>query len=403
MEDSGREVIVMTLVRPENPQQARMVRLLRDDGPRSRVELGDTLGLSRSTLTTELDRLVTRGLVETAGLAASRGGRRSSLLRLAAGVRFAGVVVAADRITVAVTDGELNVLAETGEPADVRGGPEPVIGRAVDLLDKLRAELGVAEFTGVGVALPGPVDGDGTSIAPAALPGWQRFPVRDAFATELGCPALVDNDANVLALGEQHAGIGRTFDDFLYLKLGTAIGCGLVLGGTLYRGATSSAGDIAHLPIGEDGPTCVCGEVGCLEAYSGDAGLVRAALAAARSGRSSALSARLTTAGTLTVPDVAAAATAGDPAAQELVRDAARRLGRVLVGLVSFFNPGIVVIGGAPDGLGHILLSEIRGVVYRRSAPQATGTMPVVLSDLAERAGLVGTARLASEHVFTSG
>ncbi|MEV6811224.1 ROK family transcriptional regulator [Micromonospora sp. NPDC051296] len=391
----------MTLIRPENPQQARLVRLLRDDGPRSRVELGDTLGLSRSTLTTELERLVARGLVETAGPAASRGGRRSSLLRLAGGVRFGGVVIAADRITVAITDGELNVLAETGEPADVRGGPEPVIGRAVDLVEKLRAELGVTELTGVGVALPGPVDGD-TSIAPAVLPGWQRFPVRDAFATELGCPALVDNDANVLALGEQHAGIGRTFDDFLYLKLGTAIGCGLVLGGTLYRGATSSAGDIAHLPLGEDGPACVCGEVGCLEAYAGDAGLVRAALAAARSGRSAALASRLTAAGTLTVPDVAAAATAGDAAAQSLVRDAARRLGQVLVGLISFFNPGIVVIGGAPDGLGHVLLSEIRGVVYRRSAPQATGTMPVVLSDLADRAGLVGAARLASEHVFAT-
>lgn len=115
------------------------------------------------------------------------------------------------------------------------------------------------------------------------------------------------------------------------------------------------------------------------------------------------LAARLAETGTLTVPDIASAATAGDPAAQALVRDAARRVGRVLVGLVSFFNPGIVVIGGAPDGLGHILLSEIRGVVYRRSAPLATGTMPVVLSDLADRAALVGAARLASDHVFTSG
>ncbi|MFI7080532.1 ROK family transcriptional regulator [Micromonospora sp. NPDC049903] len=389
----------MALLRPENPQQARLVRLLRDEGPRSRVELGDLLGLSRTTLTTELDRLVARGLVETAGPAASRGGRRSSLLRLAAGVRFVGVLVGADRISVAVTDGELNVLAETSEPADVRRGPEPVIGRCVELVGKLRAEAGGGEPTGVGVALPGPVD-NGASIAPTALPGWQRFPVRDAFAAELGCPALVDNDANVLALGEQHAGIGRTFDDFLYLKLGAAIGCGLVLGGTLYRGSTSSAGDIAHLPLSEDGPTCACGEVGCLEAYCGDAGLTRAATAAARTGRCAPLAARLTEAGTLTVSDVAAAALAGDPTAQALVRDAARRLGQVLVGLVSFFNPGIVVIGGAPEGLGHILLAEVRGVVYRRSAPTATGTMPVVLSDLADRAGLVGAARLASEHVF---
>ncbi|MFI7607901.1 ROK family protein [Micromonospora sp. NPDC049366] len=394
----------MVLVRPENTQQARLVRLLRDDGPRSRVELGDALGLSRSTLTVELERLVARGLVETAGPAASRGGRRSSLLRLGGGVRFAGVVVAPDRVTVAVTDGELNVLAEATEPVDVRTGPEAVTGRAVELVDKLRVELGIPELTGVGIGLPGPVSAEaGASVAPTALPGWQRFPVRDAFATELGCPAVVDNDANVLALGEQHTGIGRTVEDFLYVKLGTAIACGLVLGGTLYRGATSSAGDIAHLPLGEDGPTCVCGESGCLEAYCGDAGLVAAALAAARAGRSAELAGRLAAAGTLTVRDVAAAATAGDPAAQTLFRDAARRIGRVLVGLVSFFNPGIVVIGGAADGIGHILLAEIRSVVYRRSAPLATGTMPVVLSDLGGRAGLVGAARLVSEQVFATG
>ncbi|WBB67003.1 ROK family transcriptional regulator [Micromonospora sp. WMMD812] len=394
----------MVLVRPENTQQARLVRLLRDDGPRSRVELGNALGLSRSTLTTEVERLVARGLVENAGLAASRGGRRSSLLRLAGGVRFASVVVAPDRVSVAVTDGELNILAEAGDAVDVHSGPESVIGRAAELVEKLRAELGVSELTGVGVGLPGPVGVEGgTSAAPAVLPGWQRFPLRDAIAAELGCPAVVDNDANVLALGEQHAGIGRTFDDFLYLKLGTAIGCGLVLGGTLYRGATSSAGDIAHLPLGEDGPPCACGETGCLEAYCGDAAVVGAALTAAGTGRSPALAARLATAGALTVRDVAVAATAGDPAAQTLVRDAARRVGRVLVGLVSFFNPGIVVIGGATDGLGHILLAEIRSVVYRRSAPLATGTMPVVLSDLAGRAGLVGAARLVSEQVFATG
>ncbi|SCE98336.1 ROK family protein [Micromonospora coriariae] len=98
--------------------------------------------------------------------------------------------------------------------------------------------------------------------------------------------------------------------------------------------------------------------------------------------------------------DVAGAATAGDPAARTVVRDAARRLGRVLVGLVSIFNPGIVVIGGAVDGLGHVLLAEIRAVVYRRSAPLTTGTMPIVLSDLAGRAGVVGAARPTSECVF---
>ncbi|MGK5441767.1 ROK family protein [Micromonospora sp. URMC 105] len=393
----------MVPVRPENAYQARLLRLLRDDGPRSRVELGDAVGLSRSRLIAEVDRLVELSLVETAGPAASRGGRRSSLLRIAGPVRFAGVVIGTDRLTVAVTDGELNVLAELREPADVRSGPGPVVARAGELVGKLRAELGLAQLTGVGVGLPGPVAfREGTPLAPGALPGWHGFPVRDTLGAELGCPTLVDNDANVMALGEQHAGIGRTFDDFLYVKLGTAIGCGLVLRGAVHRGATSGAGDIAHLRIGDDGPGCGCGEAGCLEAYCAEAGLVGAALDAARSGRSPALADRLAATGTLTMADVTGAAAGGDPAVQAVVRDAGRRLGQVLVGLVSFVNPGIVIIGGAPDGLGHTLLAEIRAVVYRRSAPLTTGTMPIVLSDLGERAGLVGAARLISEQAFTA-
>ncbi|MEV0153914.1 ROK family transcriptional regulator [Micromonospora sp. NPDC050686] len=392
----------MVVVRPENPHQARLLRLLRDDGPRSRAELGDAVDLARSRLAGELDRLIERGLVENAGPAASRGGRRSPLLRVAGSVRFIGVTVAPDRIDLALTDGELNVLARTGEPADVRGGPEAIVTRVVELIGKLRAEAGVDRLTGVGVGLPAPVAfAEGMPVSPPALPGWHRFPVREALAAELGCPVLVDNDANVMALGEKHAGTGRAFEDFLYVKLGSAIGCGLVLGGTVYRGATSGAGDIAHLRLADDGPPCGCGESGCVEAYCGDAALVREATAAARSGRSGPLADRLAEAGGLTVTDVARAATGGDTSAQAMVRAAARRLGQTLVGLVSFFNPGIVIIGGVVPGIGPVLLAEIRGVVYRRSAPLATGNMPIVLSDLDDRAGVVGAARLISDHLLT--
>ncbi len=392
----------MTMIGPENADQARLLCLLRD-GPRSRVELTDALGLPRGRFGAEVDRLAAQGLVETAGPAASRGGRRSSLLRIAEQVRFGAVTLGEGRLEVALTDGELNILARHAASIDVRLGPEPVVGHAVELLAKLRAEAGLGRLTGVGVALPAPVSvRDGTPVSPPALPGWHQFPIRDTIAAELGCPVQVDNDANVMALGEHQAGTGRAFDDFLYVKLGNAVGCGLVLGGALYRGATSGAGDIGHLQLTEDGPLCVCGNTGCVEAYCGDAALVREAVTAARAGRSTALGDRLAVAGALTVNDVAAAATGGDPTAQTLVRDAARRLGQVLVGLVSFVNPAIVIIGGAPPGIGPVLLAEIRGVVYRRSTPLATGAMPIVLSDLDDRAALIGASRLISDQVFTA-
>jgi predicted NBD/HSP70 family sugar kinase len=240
-------------------------------------------------------------------------------------------------------------------------------------------------------------------VSPPIMPGWNNFPVRETFSAELGCPVLVDNDVNIMALGEKHSGLAKSVDDFLFVKLGTGIGCGIVVGGEVYRGVSGSAGDIGHIRVDDAGPICMCGNTGCLEAFCGGAALARDALTAARSGSSDELAGLLARAGTLTAADVATAAAAGDPVAVGMVRDSGRRVGGVLAGLVSFFNPGLVVIGGGVAGFGHPLLAEIRGVVYRRSLPLATGNMPIVLSELGGAAGVVGAARLISDRVFSAG
>jgi glucokinase-like ROK family protein len=394
----------MSVVRPENAHQARLLRLLRDDGPRSRAELGDGVELSRSKLALEIDRLVERGLVDTGGLAASRGGRRSSIVQIAGRTRFLGIDIGATSIDVAVTNGELGILSHMSEPIDIRQGPEVVIGQALDLVSKLRTDDLAPGLVGAGVGVPGPVSfREGVPVSPPIMPGWNQFPVREAFSAELGCPVLVDNDVNIMALGERHAGIARSAEDFLFVKIGTGIGCGIVVDGEVYRGVSGCAGDIGHIRVDDDGPTCACGNTGCLEAFFGGTALARDAVAAARSG-SEHLAGRLAAAGTLTAADVADAAEAGDPVAVGMVRDGGRRVGQVLASLVSFFNPGLVVIGGGvAGGLGHALLAEIRGVVYRRSLPLATGNLPIVLSEMGGRAGVVGAARLISDHVFSAG
>ncbi|SDZ25458.1 ROK family protein (putative glucokinase) [Micromonospora pattaloongensis] len=388
---------------PENPHQSQVLRLLRDNGPASRAELGDAVGLSRSKVATELDRLLERGLIETVGPAASRGGRRSSIVRIAAATRFLSVNIGATTIDLAVTDGELRVLSRVTERTELRLGPTAVIGQALELINKVRADSGTTRFTGAGIGIPGPVSfREGVPVSPPFMPGWHRFPVREMFSTELGCPVLVDNDVNIMALGEKHAGIAKSFDDFLFVKIGAGIGAGIVVGGAVYRGANGCAGDIGHTAVDEEGPLCVCGNVGCLEAYFGGAALTRDALAAARSGRSDHLAEQLDQAGTLTAVDVAHAAAAGDPVAIGLVRDGGRRVGQVLASLVSFFNPGMIVIGGGLAGMGHALLAEIRSVVYRSSLPLATGDMPIVLSEMGDQAGLVGATRMVSDHVLTT-
>ena len=110
-------------------------------------------------------------------------------------------------------------------------------------------------FVGAGAGVPGPVSfREGVPVSPPIMPGWNHFPVRETLAAELGCPVLVDNDVNIMALGEKHAGLARSVDDFLFVKIGTGIGCGIVVAGEVYRGVSGSAGDIGHIRVDDNGP-----------------------------------------------------------------------------------------------------------------------------------------------------
>ncbi|GLZ01314.1 ROK family transcriptional regulator [Actinoplanes sp. NBRC 103695] len=379
----------------------RVLRLLRDEGPVSRAELGDRLELTRPRLLAEVERLVAAGLIAEAGMAASRGGRRSTLVELHPRLRFAAVDLGASSIDIEVTNGRLEPVAAYRETADIRQGPKVILHRVSELLAKARTDGAFDKLDAVGIGVPGPVSyRDGVPVSPPIMPGWDRYPVREVLAREHGCPAVVDNDVNIMAIGERHGGVAHSVDDFLFVKIGTGIGCGIHLAGDVYRGVDGCAGDIGHIQVDSHGPICSCGNTGCLEALFSGSALSRDAIAAARSGESPSLAERLAANGELGARDVAEGAAEGDVTCIRLIRDGGRRVGSVLATLVSFANPSMIVIGGGLALLGHILLAEIRSVVYRRSLPLATGNLPVVLSELGSRAGVTGAAVLASDTCF---
>jgi len=390
-------------VAPVATVRHRLLALLRDAGPLSRAELADRLQVPRPRLQAELDALLATDLVRDGGPAASRGGRRSTLVELNPGVRFAAVDLGASSIDVEITDGRLEPVAAAQEPADIRTGPQAILRRVNELLAKFAADGAYTRLHGIGIGVPGPVSfREGVPVSPPIMPGWDRYPVRELLGRAHGCPVVVDNDVNIMAIGERYGGVARSVDNLLFVKIGTGIGCGIYLHGEVYRGTDGCAGDIGHIQVESHGPVCSCGNAGCLEALFGGAALARAATAAARSGASPALAERLAANGAVTAADVADGLAEGDVTCIGLVRDGGRRVGTVLAGLVSFANPSMIVIGGGLAGLGHILLAEIRSVVYRRSLPLATGNLPVVLSELGGRAGVVGAAVLASDYAFGS-
>lgn len=384
-----------------DPSQVRLLRLLRDGGPLSRAELGDRLEIPRTRLLAEIDRLIAAEILTEAGPAESRGGRRSTLVELNPRLRFAGVDLGATSIDVEVVDARMETVAAYSEPADIRVGPKAILHRVNELLSKAKVDGAFECLDAVGIGVPGPVSfRDGVPVSPPIMPGWDRFPVREFLSREHGCPAVVDNDVNIMAIGERHGGVAHSVDDFLFVKIGTGIGCGIHLAGQVYRGSDGCAGDIGHIQVDSQGPVCSCGNAGCLEALFSGAVLAAQALTAAQAGSSPSLEERLRAQGTLTAHDVALGAMEGDIACIQMIRDGGRRVGGVLAGLVSFVNPSMIVIGGGLAQLGHLLLAEIRSVVYRRSLPLATGNLPVVLSELGSRAGVAGAAVLASEIAF---
>ena len=388
-------------MRTVDPLHVRLLRLLRDEGAVSRAELGDRLQMPRPRLLAELERLVSLGYVAEAGLAASRGGRRSTLVELSPHLRFAAVDLGASSIDVEVVNGRLETVAAYTEAADIRSGPKVTLQRVNVLLHKAKVDGAYERLDAVGIGVPGPVSfRDGVPVSPPIMPGWDRFPVRELLTREHGCPAVVDNDVNIMAIGERHGGVAHSVDDFLFIKIGTGIGCGIYLHGEVYRGTDGCAGDIGHIQVDPNGPMCSCGNLGCLEAVFSGAALAREATVAARTEVAPALAERLAARGVVTALDVAQGAIEGDVTCIQLIRDGGRRVGSVLAGLVSFTNPSMIVIGGGLAQLGHILLAEIRSVVYRRSLPLATGNLPVVLSELGPRAGVAGAAVLASDVAF---
>jgi hypothetical protein len=256
---------------------------------RSRSELVVRTGLSRAIVAQRVSELIDRGLVAEGETGPSTGGRPPRQLAFTAD---AGHVLVADlgatSIDVAVTSLDGRILGHHDEPAEIAAGPDACLQRVDELFDQLRASARSlpGRLWGVGIGVPGPVEfSTGRPISPPIMPGWDGYPVRERFAARYDAPVWVDNDVNVLALGEWRSGIAVGHDNVVVVKIGTGIGAGIISDGRLHRGAQGSAGDVGHIQVVDDASVvCRCGNIGCLEALSGGAALARSGIAAARRG-----------------------------------------------------------------------------------------------------------------------
>ncbi|MBF8187958.1 ROK family transcriptional regulator [Nonomuraea sp. K274] len=364
----------------------QILQLIRHGTCRTRKQLIEYTGLSRSTITDRVDRLIDARYIHESGVATSGGGRPPSVLDIDATKRLMLVAdLGAAHARVALTDLAARPMAEERAEMRIDRGPEAVLSWVRDAFQRLLDRCGrpQSDVCGIGLDLPGSVDHTaGRVIRSFLMPGWDDHPVRAAIGETYDVPILIENDANAMALGEWWSS-WRATDSLVLIKVSTGIGTGIILDGQIYRGVEEAAGNIGHVRIREtDDRVCTCGSRGCVASLA--SGLSLATDLGKESSR-----------------DVVRLVQAGDPEAIARTQEAGRTLGVVLATAVSLLNPGVLVLAGDMADTGEHYLTGIRETVYRRSLPYTTRNLEIVTTSLGDRAGVVGMAVIVMEHVLS--
>ena len=359
----------------------------------SRVEIARQMDLSRAAVTTIVNDLLTTGIIREAESRAVRSGRPPIVLEINPTRGYViGIDFGATHLNLLLADISARILEELEVEIDIQDGPESCLEEANSRVQELlkKAQLNLKDVLAIGVGVPGPIVAEeGMVLTPPIMPGWDRFPIRDTLQKLWGHPVSVNNDAELGVLGEWASGAGRGERNLVYIKIGTGIGAGLLMDGSIYHGVTGSAGEIGHLTIDENGPICACGNQGCLEAMAGGHAIAQQAQQAVKNGLRTQL-ANIQPVEKITAREVASAARRGDLVAQQILALAGSHIGIALAGLVNMFNPGMVIIGGGVAQTGDILLEPMRQTVQRRSLPAATRVVRITTAMLGRRSSSMG-------------
>lgn len=372
-----------------------VLNLVREVGPTSRTNLARLAGVAVSTVSLRVEKLIADGLVEEVGEGISTGGRRPRMLQVrSGGSAVLAIDLGSHHARLGVMDLSNRPLAVISEPVQLDDGPEAVLELISTRLEKLLEGMANCAVRGVGIAVPGPVDpASGRVVSPSRMPGWHDFAVAQWLSDRFKAPSVVDNDANLLALGEFRSKRSRDGTRHLIaVKVGRGIGCGVIASGALHYGGIGAAGDITHVDIsgtgGEETRLCSCGKRGCLETVASGAALLDEL--ADEGDPASDLS------------ELVQRVRRGDPMANMAVRTAGRHLGEVLAVVVNFFNPQVLVLGGILSEADP-LVAAVRAAIYERCLPMASQSVDICVTALGPDATLVGASARILDQLTEAG
>lgn len=315
------------------------------------------------------------------------------------GTIYMGVDVSATTVKAALVSAGGEIYEITQEA--IENEPESILHGIQRSVERLRDRAGERQWAirSVGIGVPGLVNARTQRVEAAPnLPALVNLDVYRIVTEMTGCPALIENDANMAAYGEFVCGVARGRSTVIYIAVGTGIGAGLICGGQLYRGALGFAGEFGHMTVDPDGLPCSCGNRGCLETLASGPNIVRRARERLFRDRSSSLS-RLAAPGRgeLTPERIAAEALNGDDFSLMILEQTGRWIGLAVANAINLLNPDMVVLGGSVMVAGELLLNPIIAEVKRRSFAAMSAPCEIVASLLGAQAGVIGSAMLARD------
>ena len=367
-----------------------LIELIRRSGQISRADLARQSQLSAPTVSTIVERLLSRGIVVEVTTAPSSGGRPPVLLSVDPQAGYVvGIKLRGDGLTTVVCDLDTRIITSDDSYYSLVGDPIAAID-AIETETRRalrKAKVPLSKVLGLGVGLSGIIDSSIGVCRYSHLLQWSDVELAGPLRRRLGLQVWVENDVNTLAVAEKWAGDALSANDFLTLSVGRGVGLGIVIERSLYRGAQGASGEFGHMIVEPGGPKCECGRFGCLEALVGEGAICRRV--GERKGHE------------VSRDELQALIEMGDSETLEVVETAGRKLGLAVANVVTLLNPELLIICGEGTSLGGVFLDPIVNSVREQTFANLGSEVGIRIQRWGDDAWAVGAATLVLRESFS--
>ena len=389
--------------------KSEIVRILLQRGQTNSTEIAFITGWSRPKVLQRLRKLVEIGLIEKISEDTIQSKKWPNVFRIGKNMGYlVGIDVHVSDVHIYLSDLNTKILQQQSEIINTGSNPENVLELARQILLGLisKEQNGSPDqVLGIGICVSGSVDFDKSMIVYSSSPqsDWEYFDFRKIFKeTFSSALVVVDSDVNILTLAEKSKLPETSRENFIYVSMGKDIKAGIVSQGNIHRGFNGCAGNIGHICVDKNGPSCSCGNNGCLNTKASEIAMVTRALDSIQKNKNSSLAQKFNTkVDNFCIDDLCKASLEGDPTALEIMQVAGTMVGEVLAGLANFFVPSNIIIGGNIRNYDNHFLVSIRSAIYKYALPLVSANLAVNYSDSNLPDQVNGTLMMVRDYIFS--